>query len=170
MLTQKALGVGCGKKWSKVVQIRVGGHRVEQKGSPKPVTSFKPENGRRIVAQTPKSTSSTSLYVAATITPAVAAEAAKFLVASEGEHVPRKSSSTSGRKGTHQDPRGIQAHCRRTLRHAILHHQFRRQGCSSLSLRRMANDRRETDAPAQLQSHQEEVSGPGELLRPAGGD
>ena len=58
-------------------------------------------------------------------------------------HVSRKSPSSRGRKGTTQSPRRIQASDRREIWEPILHHKFRRQGCSSVSLRGVGADRAE---------------------------
>src|SRR5215831_950914 len=91
-------------------------------------------------------------------------------VAVARRHVSRQPSNSRRRKGKAQGPRGIQASDRREVRHAILHHQSGRKGCSSLSLRGMAADRRETGAAFELQSDQEKVFEPHELLRPERGN
>src|SRR5215471_1381395 len=85
-------------------------------------------------------------------------------------YVSRKPPNSRGRKGKTQSPRGIQASDRREVRNAILHHQRGWKGCSSLSLRGMAEDRGKAGAPLQLQPDQEEVFESHQLLRPAGGD
>src|SRR5215472_10483447 len=85
-------------------------------------------------------------------------------------HVSRQPSNSRRRKGTAQSPRGIQAHDRREVRHTILHHQPGRKGCSSLSLRGMAADRRKAGSALELQPDQEKVLEPHQLLRAAGGD
>src|SRR5439155_22232555 len=79
-------------------------------------------------------------------------------------HVSRQSPNPRGRKRTPQGPRGVQARDRREVRHAILHHELRREGCSSVSLRGVGTDRAEVGGPLHLQSYEEEVFGPGELL------
>src|SRR5215813_10489368 len=91
-------------------------------------------------------------------------------VAVARRHVPRQPSNSRGRKGTAQSPRGIQASDRREVRNAILHHQSGRKGCSSLSLRGVAADRRKTGAALELQSDQEKVFESHELLRPGRGN
>src|ERR1051326_8875001 len=100
--------------------------------------------------------------------PAVAGIAAKGFTAKN--NVSRQPSNSRRREGTFKGPRGIQASDRREVRHAILHHLARRQGCSSVSLRGVAADRRETGAAIELQPDQEKVSQSHQLLRPAGGD
>src|SRR5207248_8141875 len=80
-------------------------------------------------------------------------------------HVSWQSPNSRGRKRTAQSPRGIQAGDRREIRPAILHHEFGRKGCTSLSLRGVGTDRAEAGLALHLQSYEEEVSGPGELLR-----
>src|SRR5260370_30627540 len=91
-------------------------------------------------------------------------------VAVERRHVSRQPSNSRGRKGTAQSPRGIQASDRREVQHAILHHEFGWKGCSSLSLRGVAADRREAGTALELQPDQEKVFEPHELLRPARGN
>src|SRR5260370_34202245 len=86
------------------------------------------------------------------------------------KHVSRQPSNSRGRKGTAQGPRGVQASDRREVRHAILHHQLGRKGCSSLSLRGVAADRRKVGAALELQPNQKKVLEPHQLLRPSGGD
>src|SRR5690348_16201212 len=85
-------------------------------------------------------------------------------------HVSRQSPNSRGRKRTAQGPRGIQARDRREVRSAILHHELRREGCSSLSLRGMGADRAEVGGAVHLQSYEEEVSRSHELLGSAGGN
>src|SRR5215471_7348543 len=93
-----------------------------------------------------------------------------LFVAVAGRHVSRQPSNSRGRKGTAQSTRGIQASDRREVRNAILHHQSGRKGCTSLSLRGMAADRREAGTAFELQSDQEKVFEPHELLRPSRGN
>src|SRR6185503_11009839 len=102
---------------------------------------------------------------------AVAALALKSLPALRGKtHVSRQSPNSRGRKGTAQSPRGIQTGNRREVQHAILHHQPGWQGWPGVSLRGMGTDRAEAGRALHLQSYEEKVSGPGELLRASGGD
>src|SRR5579884_2044612 len=91
-------------------------------------------------------------------------------IAARKSNVSRKPSNSRRREGTFKGPRGIQAPDRRKVRHAILHHIARWEGCSSVSLRGVAADRREAGAAFQLQSDQEKVFEPHQLLRPVGGD
>src|SRR5215472_6410333 len=93
-----------------------------------------------------------------------------LLLAAVRRYVSRKPSNSRGRKGKAQNPRGIQASDRREVRNAILHHQPGWKGCSSLSLRGMAEDRGEAGAALQLQPDQEEVFESHQLLRPGSGD
>ena len=83
-------------------------------------------------------------------------------------HVSRQSSNPGRREGTPQDPGRVQAGDRREIWSAILHHKFRRQGCSSVSLRRMGTDRAETGRAADVQPYQEEVSQHDRILGTAG--
>src|SRR6266496_1127074 len=85
-------------------------------------------------------------------------------------NVSRQSPNSRGRKRTAQGPRGIQARARREVRSAILHHELRREGCSSVSLRGMGADRAEAGRALHFQSDEEKVSRPNELLGPASGD
>src|SRR5262249_40608206 len=85
-------------------------------------------------------------------------------------HVLRQPSNSRGRKKKAQGSRGIQASHRREVRDAILHHQFGRKGCTSLSLRRVAADRGEVGAALKLQSDQEKISESHQLLRADSGD
>src|SRR5579859_7074702 len=101
--------------------------------------------------------------VFASLIPVLAGIAAKI-------NVSRQPSNSRGREGTSKGPRGIQAHDRREVRSAILHHLARWEGCSSVSLRGVAADRREAGAVVELQPDQEKISESHELLRPAGGD
>src|ERR1700761_2372175 len=85
-------------------------------------------------------------------------------------HVSRQPSNSGRREGAFKGPRGIQASDRREVRHAILHHIARWEGCSSVSLRGMAADRGEAGQALQFQSDQEKVFEPHQLLRSAGGN
>src|ERR1700744_1845006 len=85
-------------------------------------------------------------------------------------NVSRQPSNSGRREGTFKGPRGIQAPDRREVRHAILHHLARWEGCSSVSLRGVAADRGEAGKALQFQSDEEKVFEPYELLRAAGGD
>src|ERR1700761_7209983 len=84
--------------------------------------------------------------------------------------VPRKSPNSGRREGATQSPCGIQASDRREVRPAILHHLPGWEGCSSVSLRRVAEDRGKAYEALELQPHEEEVFEPHQLLRPVGGD
>src|SRR6267154_2803378 len=86
------------------------------------------------------------------------------------EHVSRQSPNSRRRKGTAQGPGRIQAGDRREVRTAILHHKSGWKGCSSVSLRGVGTDRAEAGRALHFQSYEEEVSGPGELLRADGGN
>src|SRR5580658_3920469 len=86
------------------------------------------------------------------------------------EHVSRQSPNSRRRKGTVKGPGGIQAGDRREVWTAILHHESGWEGCSSVSLRGMGADRAEAGRALHFQSYEEEVPGPSELLRAAGGD
>src|SRR5205085_9371008 len=88
----------------------------------------------------------------------------------ELNHVSRQSPNSRRRKRTAQGPGGIQARTRREVWAAILHHQLRREGCSSLSLRGMGADRAEAGRALHFQSDEEKVSRPYELLGSAGRD
>src|SRR5579859_5726260 len=101
--------------------------------------------------------------VFASLIPVLAGIAAKI-------NVSRQPSNSRRREGTFKGPRGIQAHDRREVRNAILHHLARWEGCSSISLRRVAADRREAGAVVEFQPDQEKVLESHQLLRPAGGD
>src|SRR5580698_3293 len=85
-------------------------------------------------------------------------------------YVSRQSPNPCGRKRTAQSPSGIQAGDRREVQHAILHHESGWEGCSSVSLRGMGADRAEAGGALHLQSYEEKVFGPGELLRADGGN
>src|SRR5208282_235967 len=85
-------------------------------------------------------------------------------------HVSRKSPNSRRRKRTVKGPGGIQAGDRREVCAEILHHQPGRGCCSSISLRRMGADRAEAGGAINVQSNEEEVSDPHELLRAGGGD
>src|SRR5689334_9882560 len=85
-------------------------------------------------------------------------------------NVSRQPSNSGRRERTFKGPRGIQASDRREVRHAILHHIARWEGCSSVSLRGVAADRGEAGKALQFQSDEEKVFEPYQLLRPAGGD
>src|SRR5215475_8678406 len=87
-----------------------------------------------------------------------------------GIHVSRQSPNTRGRKRTAQSAGRVQAGDRREIRATILYHQLGRQSCSSLSLRGVGANRAEVIRTLDVQSHEEEISGPGELLGPAGGN
>src|ERR1700687_3746183 len=102
---------------------------------------------------------------------AVAALVFKRFPALRGRtHVSRQSPNSRRRKGTAQGPRGIQTGDRRKVQREILHHQPGWQGWPSVSLRGMGTDRAEAGRALHLQSYEEEVSGPGELLRADGRD
>src|SRR5712692_485186 len=102
---------------------------------------------------------------------AVAALVFKKLPALRGRaHVSGQSPNPCRRKRTAQSPRGVQTGDRREVQRAILHHQPGWQGWPSVSLRGMGTDRAETGRALHLQSYEEKVSGPGELLRADGRD
>src|SRR5579884_887820 len=86
------------------------------------------------------------------------------------KHVSRQSSNSGRREGTFKSSCGIQAPDRREVRHAILHHIARWEGCPSVSLRGMAADRGETGQALQFQSGEEKVFKPYQLSRPGSGD
>src|SRR4029077_16198102 len=75
-----------------------------------------------------------------------------------------------GRKRTAQSPCGVQKGDRREVQRTILHHESGWQGWPSVSLRGMGADRAEIGRALHFQSNEEEVSGPGELLRADGRD
>src|ERR1044071_708784 len=104
------------------------------------------------------------ITVFASLLPVVTALAARK------NNVSRQPSNSRRREGTFKGPRGIQASDRREIRRPILHHLARWQGCTSVSLRGVAADRREAGAVVQFQPDQEKVSESHELLRPSGGD
>src|ERR1700740_761403 len=91
---------------------------------------------------------------------------ASLLAAVTREHVSRQPSNSRGRKRAPQGARGIQAPDRREVRHRMLHHQRGWKGCSSVSLRGVAEDRGEAFAALELQSYEEKVSQSHQLLRP----
>src|SRR3954451_5254198 len=111
----------------------------------------------------------TETEIAIAFTAVVAAVAARKLSNTPDErgktNVSRQSSNTRRRKGPVKGPCGIQAHGRREIWSAILHHKPRRQGCSDISLRGMAADRGEALKALKLQSGQEELPHADELLR-----
>src|SRR5208282_3603403 len=126
-------------------------------------------------ADTPKNSpnelQSTSILTAFTSLVLAAVAAKRFSAPVKGRtHVSRQSPNPRRRKGTAQGPLGIQARDRREVRHTILHHQSGWEGCSSISLRGMGTDRAQVGHALHLQSYEEEVSGPGELLRADGGN
>src|SRR5262249_40662060 len=86
------------------------------------------------------------------------------------KHVSRQSPNSRRRKRTAESPGGIQTRHRREVRHAILHHESGREGCTTISLRGVGADRAETGGTLHLQPHEEEVSRPGELLGTDGRD
>src|ERR1700727_1710326 len=85
-------------------------------------------------------------------------------------NVSRQPSNSGRREGTFKGPCGIQASDRREVRHAILHHIARWEGCSSVSLRGMAADRGKAGQALQFQSDEEKVFEPHQLLRSVGGN
>src|SRR5437899_8321906 len=85
-----------------------------------------------------------------------------------GPYVSWQSPNPRGRKGTAQGAGRVQARGGRKIRQSVLHHQLRREECLGLSLRGVAADRGEAGRPLHLQSHQEEVPEPHELLRAGG--
>src|SRR6476619_8094786 len=85
-------------------------------------------------------------------------------------NVSRQPSNSGRREGTFKGPRGIKAPDRREVRHVILHHIARWEGCSSVSLRGVSADRGEAGQALQFQSDQEKVFEPHQLLRQAGGN
>src|SRR6185369_13718194 len=90
--------------------------------------------------------------------------------AARKNNVSRQPSNSGRREGTFKGPCGIQAPDRREVRHAILHHIARWEGCSSVSLRGVAADRGEAGQALQFQSDEEKVFEPHQLLRATGGD
>src|SRR3954466_7433348 len=91
-------------------------------------------------------------------------------IAARKNNVSRQPSNSGRRERAFKGPRGIQAPDRREVRHAILHHLARWEGCSSVSLRGMAADRGKAGAVVKFQPDQKEVPEPHQLLRPVGGD
>src|SRR6185312_1006231 len=85
-------------------------------------------------------------------------------------HVSRQSPNSRRRKRTAQGPGRVQARARREVRAAILYHELRWEGCTSLSLRGMGADRAEAGRALHFQSHEEEVSRSRELLGTASRD
>src|SRR5579872_4880037 len=85
-------------------------------------------------------------------------------------HVSRQSPNSRRRKRSAQGPGRVQASARREVRAAILYHELRREGCTSLSLRGMGADRAEVGRALHFQSYEEEIPRSHELLGPAGGD
>src|SRR5262245_21412548 len=85
-------------------------------------------------------------------------------------NVSRQSPNSCRRQRTTQGPGRVQASARREVRAPILHHQPRREGCTSLSLRGVGADRAEIGRTLHFQSYKEEVSGSYQLLGSAGGD
>src|SRR5437879_4855237 len=116
----------------------------------------------------------TETEIAIAFTSVVAAVAAKSLSNNPNKrgktNVSRQSSNSRRRKGTVKGPCGVQAHGRREIWSAILHHQPRREDCRDISLRGMAADRGEVGEAFQLQSRQEEFFDQDELLRASGRD
>src|SRR5882724_2897205 len=116
----------------------------------------------------------TETEIAIAFTSVVAAVAAKSLSNNPNKrgktNVSRQSSNTRRRKGPVKGPCGVQAHSRREIWSAILHHKPRREDCRDISLRGMAADRGEVGEALQLQSCQEEFFDQDELLRATGGD
>src|SRR5436309_14196984 len=101
---------------------------------------------------------------------AVATAARKLSPVRGGTHVSRQSPNSRRRKGTAEGPCRVQARDRREIRSAILHHQFGRENCTSLSLRGVGADRAEAGRAFHLQSYEEEIPGSCELLGTAGGN
>src|ERR1700681_3885854 len=91
-------------------------------------------------------------------------------IAARKNNVSRQPSNSGRREGTFKGPRGIQAPDRREARRQILQHLARWEGCSSVSLRRVAADRGEAGQALQFQSDQEKVFEPHQLLRSVGGN
>src|SRR5579871_704825 len=85
-------------------------------------------------------------------------------------YVSRQPSNARGRKRAPQSAFRVQARNRRKVRNEILHHQPGWKGCSSISLRGMGADRGEAGGPLELQSYEEKVFEPHQLLRPGSGD
>src|SRR5581483_399779 len=104
------------------------------------------------------------------LVPVVAAVRRSRPVTGRTRHVSRQSPNSRRRKRTPQGPRGIQAGDRREVRRAILHHQSGWQGCPDISLRGVGTDRAEAGGALHLQSYEEKVSEPGELLGTGGRD
>src|SRR3954462_3298023 len=86
------------------------------------------------------------------------------------KYVSRQPSNPGRRKGKTQDPGGVQAPGRREVCQRVLHHQRGWRAGVDLPDGGMAAPRGEVSAPLQLQSDEEKVFGPHELLRPIGGD
>src|ERR1700720_2980132 len=100
---------------------------------------------------------------------AVAALVLKRFSALRGRtYVSRQSPNPCGRKRTAKSPRGVQTGNRREVQRTILHHQPGWQGWPSVSLRGMGTDRAKAGIALHVQSYEEKVSGPGELLRANG--
>src|SRR5947209_1516637 len=91
-------------------------------------------------------------------------------IAARKNNVSRKPSNSRRRERAFKGPRGIQAPNRREVRRTILHHLARWEGCSSVSLRGVAADRREAGAVIEFQPDQKKVPETHQLLRPVGGD
>src|ERR1700747_2974908 len=85
-------------------------------------------------------------------------------------YVSRQSPNSRRRQRTSQGPGRVQAGDRREIRHAILNHQSRWEGCTDISLRGVGADRAETGRALNVQPHEEKVPVAGELLGAAGGD
>ncbi len=83
----------------------------------------------------PNETKVTDILTAFTSLVAFLTTAKKFRSPLTGKaHVSRQSPNPRRRKRTAQGPVGIQARHRREIQHAILHHELRREGCSSVLL------------------------------------
>src|ERR1700688_4098902 len=156
LLTINNLRVRCGRKWYGVVKTGKSWEREADKEEP--------------VGNRPKSTENSPNRQRLTELCAVFTSLAVVAVHIGFRNVSRQSPNSRRRKGTPQGPRRIQAGHRREGRTPILHHQSRWQGCSSVSLRGVGADRAEAGRALHFQSYEEEVSGPGELLRADGGN
>src|SRR4051812_5276888 len=179
------LGVGCGRKWFKVVNKAEFQAQVDE-GGEQPITPptmvkkpTNPVNDPAITQETEDvcTAFATELLVTAAILHtrqgARGGKRASRLIKSfrkRRSNVSRQQSGAGGREGSAESSGGLQAPYRREVRRGVLHNESRRQSRRDLSGGGVAQDRGQAGEALELQSIQEKVFEQSELLRADGRD
>src|SRR3954462_12955824 len=177
------LGVGCGRKWSKVVSTTKFQAYVDE-GGKQPITPptmvKKPTNTVNEPALTQETEDVCTAFAAELLVTAAilhsrhgSGRRAGHVVKSfrkRRSNVSRQQSGAGGREGAAEGAGGLQAPHRREVRRGVLHHESRRQGGRDLSGGRVAQDRGQACQALELQSIEEKVFEQSELLRADGRD